>query len=156
MATTTTHYVVDLETTLAYDEALVDSLIDALITHHPAIGTTPEGTLTVTLTLPADSLPHALNTALALTSAQFTATAAAVVPEVTRDARLGVAVSGDQSLFFTTAEAAKHLGVSRQMVSRRINAGDIPATRVGRDWAIPRSALPKHPPKKARPGVAVP
>lgn len=147
--TTTTHYVVELETELTYDDDLTDNLIDALIDHHPAVGATPEDKLAVTITLPADSLTQALTTALALTRDLFTATAITVIPEITRDLRLGLGGG-----FVTTTEAAKHLGLTRQMVNRRIKDGDLPATRVGRDWAIPRSALPKEPPKKARPGVA--
>lgn len=147
--TTTTHYVVELETALTHDDDLTDNLIDALVDHHPAIGPTPEDKLAVTVTLPADSLTQAFTTALALTRNLFTATAITVIPETTRDLRLGLGGG-----FVTTKEAAKHLGLTRQMVNRRIKDGDLPATRVGRDWAIPRSALPKMPPKKARPGVA--
>lgn len=152
--TTTTHYVVELETALTYDEDLTDNLIDALIDHHPAIGATPEDKLAVTVTLPADSLTQAFTTALALTRDLFTSTAITVIPETTRDLRLGLGTDADDAGFVTTKEAAKHLGLTRQMVNRRIKDGDLPATRVGRDWAIPRSALPKMPPKKARPGVA--
>lgn len=41
----------------------------------------------------------------------------------------------------SVAEAAELLGISRQRVLQKINAHQLPATRVGRDYAIPRTAL---------------
>lgn len=41
----------------------------------------------------------------------------------------------------TTSEAADELGVSRNRVLQLIEAGTVEATKVGRDWVIPASAL---------------
>lgn len=44
----------------------------------------------------------------------------------------------------TTVEAAKHLGITRQAVHKRIRRGTIRAARVGRDWLIARSELQRQ------------
>jgi excisionase family DNA binding protein len=41
----------------------------------------------------------------------------------------------------TTAEVAARLKVTRQTVQRLINAGDLVASRVGREWRVKRSEL---------------
>lgn len=41
----------------------------------------------------------------------------------------------------TTAEAAELLGVSRRRINAMITAGQIPATRVGRDWLMDNNEL---------------
>ena len=44
--------------------------------------------------------------------------------------------------YYTTAEAAKILGVSRITVFQRIKAGKLEANQFGRNYSIPASALP--------------
>ena len=44
--------------------------------------------------------------------------------------------------YYTTAEAAKILGVSRVTVFQRIKAGKLEARQFGRNYSIPASALP--------------
>jgi excisionase family DNA binding protein len=41
----------------------------------------------------------------------------------------------------TTAEVAARLKVTRQTVQRLINAGNLVASRVGREWRVKRSEL---------------
>jgi excisionase family DNA binding protein len=41
----------------------------------------------------------------------------------------------------TTTEVATRLKVTRQTVQRLINAGDLVASRVGREWRVKRSEL---------------
>jgi len=43
----------------------------------------------------------------------------------------------------SATEAAKVLGVSASTVTRRAQLGDIPAKKVGRQWMIKPSDLPK-------------
>jgi excisionase family DNA binding protein len=43
--------------------------------------------------------------------------------------------------YMTISQAAKHLGVTRQTVSRWINAGDISAEKVGREKLIPKGEV---------------
>ena len=47
----------------------------------------------------------------------------------------------EQQDYVSTAYAARLLGVSQEAVSQNIRKGDIPAIRIGRNWAIPRKAL---------------
>jgi excisionase family DNA binding protein len=44
--------------------------------------------------------------------------------------------------YYTTAEAAKILGVSRITVFQRIKAGKLEAKQFGRNYSIPAAALP--------------
>jgi len=43
--------------------------------------------------------------------------------------------------YFTTAEAAKILGISRVAVFNRIKAGKLKAMKIGRNFAIPKEEL---------------
>lgn len=43
--------------------------------------------------------------------------------------------------YLTTGEAARLLGVTARRVQTLINAGRLPATKVGRDWLIARADL---------------
>ncbi|MDA8131945.1 MAG: excisionase family DNA-binding protein [Elusimicrobia bacterium] len=43
--------------------------------------------------------------------------------------------------YYSIPEAAALLGVSRIAVFKRVKAGSMPAIRVGRNWAVPASAL---------------
>ncbi len=45
--------------------------------------------------------------------------------------------------YYSIPEAAALLGVSRIAVFKRVKAGSMPAIRVGRNWAVPASALEK-------------
>lgn len=42
---------------------------------------------------------------------------------------------------FSVAECAKLMRVSKMTILRLVNAGDIPAYRVGKKWIIPMSAM---------------
>ncbi len=46
-----------------------------------------------------------------------------------------------ESAFVSVAQAAELLGITRQAVLKRIHAGRLPATKVGRAYVVPRSAL---------------
>jgi excisionase family DNA binding protein len=47
----------------------------------------------------------------------------------------------DNKAYFSTAEAAKILGISRVAVFRRIKSGKLKADRVGRSYVIARESL---------------
>ena len=47
------------------------------------------------------------------------------------------------TVFLSTAELAKSLGISRIAVFKRIKRGDIPVQRVGRSYLVPKSFLPE-------------
>lgn len=43
--------------------------------------------------------------------------------------------------FFTTAELAKKLKMNVQVITRKVQAGEIEAFKIGKDWRIPESAV---------------
>lgn len=53
-------------------------------------------------------------------------------------------MSIDKSQFITVAEMAKMLGVTRAAINKQIVEKKMPAEKVGRNYLIPRSALPKE------------
>jgi len=46
-----------------------------------------------------------------------------------------------QTEFFTTAELAKKLKMNVQVVTRKVQSGEIQAYKVGKDWRIPEQAV---------------
>lgn len=45
--------------------------------------------------------------------------------------------------YISTTEAAKKIGISRIAIFQRIQAGKLEAIKIGRNYAIPESALPQ-------------
>jgi len=43
--------------------------------------------------------------------------------------------------FFTTAELAKKLKMNVQVITRKVQSGDIPAYKIGKDWRIPEQSV---------------
>ena len=50
-----------------------------------------------------------------------------------------------QPVLISVTEAAKRLGVTRQAIGKAIRAGRLTAVKVGRQWCIAESDLPKKP-----------
>ncbi len=46
-----------------------------------------------------------------------------------------------EPLVYSVNEAARLLGLSRNAAFRAVNAGKLPARRIGRRWVIPRDRL---------------
>lgn len=117
-----------------------DDAMEALANYHPALSTSQRGWMTAHITLPAENLAQAVTTATALVEAAYGAAAIAceVMTEAESDAREGLAPVPD---LLSVTEVALHLGVSRQAVLDRIARHTLPAKKVGREYAIPRSAL---------------
>lgn len=134
------HYVTETELdrrTPNTDE--LDAIIAGLADYHPALSTATSGNLTITLTIPADTLRQAATTTLAVVGADYGAPLTlSVQPEEVRDARLGWVPIPD---LVGATEAAQILGLSRQRIQQLVTAGKLPATRIGRELAIPRAAL---------------
>ena len=117
-------------------EAQTDAIIEALLEYHPAIGTGSTGGADVTISLPADSLAQATKTATALV-AFLHPVGLEVMPTELWDRREGLEPVPD---FLSVAQAAERLGVTRQAVLQRIEAGKLPAQRIGSVWAVPATA----------------
>jgi excisionase family DNA binding protein len=117
-----------------------DDIMDALSGFHAAVSVSPRGWLTATVTLPADSLAQATTTAAALVerAADAAALAAQVMTTREHDARQGWEPVPE---LLSVSEAADKLGVSRQAVLDRIKRHTLPASKIGRDYAIPAGAV---------------
>jgi excisionase family DNA binding protein len=117
-----------------------DTMMDRLAPYHPAVGQSERGWASATISVPAETVAQAAVTACAVVAAAFGAPALVceVMTEREFDARQGWATVPD---LVSVSEAAELLGVSRQRVLQRIEAKSLPATRVGRDYVIPRTAV---------------
>lgn len=117
-----------------------EQIIDALQHIHPAVSVSARGWVMVDVTLPAEHVAQAV--ALAISAVEqatgHPAIAVTAMTEEEADAREGWDTLPD---LVSVTEAAAELGVSRQAVLDRISRHTLPATKIGRDYAIPRSAL---------------
>jgi len=57
--------------------------------------------------------------------------------------------------YFSIPEAAAMLGISRIAVFKKVKKGQLPALRVGRNWAVPAYVLAKPASSPAQPPPAV-
>lgn len=137
----TTSYNATIEIDL-HDPGLdvLDHAVEQLADYHPAISISPRGYAEATITLPADSIRQATVTALAVVAGAFAEEPVACTVMTTDefDARQAFVPMPD---LVSVAEAAELLGISRQRVLQKIVAHQLPAIRVGRDYAIPRLAV---------------
>lgn len=118
----------------------VDQVMGELEAYHPSLSTSPRGWWAATITLPAESLLQATQTAVAVVERAYGAPSltAAVMPTSEFDARQGWAPVPE---LVSVRQAAELLGVSRQRVLQRIDEKTLPAEKVGREYVIPRSAV---------------
>lgn len=118
-----------------------DQAMERLAGYHPTIGTSDRGWVCARISLPAEDLAQACHTAAAvITQAlEAEAIAAEVMTEAEFDAREGWEPAPVDLVSVT--EAAELLEVSRQRVLQMIDEHKLPATKVGRSWHIPRSAV---------------
>lgn len=117
-----------------------EQLVTSLEQLHPAVSTSPRGWLEVTVTIPAEHVGQAVTLAIAAAeqAAGHPTVAVTAMTEEEADARQGFETLPD---LVSVTEAAELLGVSRQAVLDRISRHTLPATKVGREYTIPRSAL---------------
>lgn len=117
-----------------------DDIMEQLADHHASVSVSARGWLTVTVTFPAETLTQAMVTAAAVVEAATgcAAIAAEVMPEAEYDARQGWTSLPE---LVSVTEAAQLLGVTRQAVLDRVRRHTLPATKIGRDYAIPREAI---------------
>ena len=119
-------------------ETRTDAILDALIEFHPAVNRGSDGRMEIVVTIPAETLTQAEQTALALTR-DFHPIGLEVVPTDVWDARAAHIVEMPELV--SVAEAAELLGVTRQTVAQRISAGSLPAQRVGGTWVLARATV---------------
>lgn len=118
----------------------LDRLVDALAPFHPAVHESPRGYLAATVTLPGATLAQATAAVIPVVENALRAPVVAVeaMPAREFDQRNGFVPLPE---LISVTEAAELLGVSRQAVLQRIGSRSLPATRVGRDWVLPRAAV---------------
>lgn len=138
---TTTDYNATIEVDL-HDPGLdvLDHALEQLADYHPAVNISPRGYAEATITLPADTISQATSTAVAVITRAFgeEPITITVMPTKEFDARQGFVPLPE---LVSVSDAAELLGVSRQRVLQKIVANQLPAVRVGRDYAIPKGAL---------------
>lgn len=117
-----------------------NELVDHLAAYHPATGRTPQGRVEVWITLPAVTLTEAVRLGLLLVGAVSRTTLVAVEAMTTAefDRRLG---QESMPALVSVTEAAEQLGVSRQAVQQRLDAGTLPGQKVGKTWVVQASAV---------------
>ena len=96
------------------------------------------GAARVTITVPADNLGQAIRTAEAVFAPYRPAGLEVIPAGLAERRRAGVEVPE----LLSVTEAADRLGVTRQAVLQRVEAGTLAATRIGSAWAIPAATLP--------------
>lgn len=131
---------------LLSDPDWADATLSALAPYSPALARSPHGRIEVVLTLPAQDLTQATRTALAVLAdvrtpagAPMAAFAVEVLPTAEFDLRAHLV---EVPSLLSVPQAATELGISRQAVLKRIDAGSLAATRVGSVWAVPAAAIP--------------
>lgn len=132
------HYVITVELDAKPTEKSTDWIVEELAHWHAVAHVHPSGHVAATMTLPAEGIAQAVATAVRLIEPTHRVVSLEVVDEATRDAREGWVPVPE---LVGATEAAAALGISRAAVNKQIHAGRLPAQRVGREWAIPLSAL---------------
>lgn len=120
-------------------DAAARGLLAALEPHLPVLEVGPRGTLVVIITLPAANLLEAVRDALEVCARAAGREPAAVHVLSTDDFDSGAWLGNTGTL--SVAEAAEALGVSADVIRRRLAEGSLPGRRVGRDWRLPRSCI---------------
>lgn len=128
-----------IELTDKADPQHATAILDQFADYHPAVARAESGRAELILTLPAENLQQATTTALALVKATgHRPVRLEVLTTEEFDRRAGLVPIPD---LVSVTEAAELLGVTRQAVLQRIDAGSLPAKRIGNGWAIARDSV---------------
>ncbi|NHN55748.1 helix-turn-helix domain-containing protein [Calidifontibacter sp. DB0510] len=130
-----TSYTATVETAARRTPADLDAAIDALEAYHGAIGTSVLGRLEATITLDAETLRQATQTAVAVVADALGSPAVAVNVAPTADVDRAQGRPPIPELL-SVADAAERLGVTRQAILQRIDSGAIAATKVGKAYVV--------------------
>lgn len=149
----TAHHTVRVE--LDTRDDLDTPLTNALSAYHPALSRGPRGHVVVAITLPADSVVQAVQTAVAVVT-QATGAGVLAVEALSAEESARRAGLAPVPPLLSVSEAAARLGVSRQAVLSRIDSGTLPAVRIGSTWAVPEAGLnhATRPPARRRASLA--
>lgn len=117
----------------------IDELLDVYKGMSPAVIGSPRGWVGVIVSVEAPSLPQAVVFATAL--ATYPLHSVEVMTSKEFDRRGEAFRSAPLPELLSIPEVAERLGTSRQAVHLRIKSGSLPATRVGRSWVVPATAI---------------
>lgn len=130
---------VDLELANPGEERALE-LAEKLQAYHPAVGTSPTGWLSATISYPAESLPQAIATALSVVEAAagVQAIAIEVMTEKEFDKQQGFVHVPD---LMSTTQFAELMGLSRMRVNQMVQEGDklLTTQKVGGSYVIAAS-----------------
>ena len=132
---------VELEDRRPLDAGDVDQALEQLQEYHGSVGMSPRGWRFAQLSVPGETLTQATSTAAAVAAAALGGAGAIAVEVLTEDefgAREGWVPLPE---LVNVTKAAELLGVSRQRVLQRINEKSLPGEKIGRDYAIPVTAI---------------
>lgn len=118
-------------------EETTDAIIDQFADYSPAITRGATGRAELIITVPAAHLQQAIRTVSAL-AANLPMVGLEVIPTTLWDER---EAAGPLPKLLSVAEAAAQMHLTRQAVLNRIEAGTLPATKVGKAWVIPARSL---------------
>jgi len=155
----TTHYnatmLLDRRIPARGDHEWTDRVIEALAGFGPVVSRLSTGQAELIITVPADNLRGAITTALALArdATGVEALGLEVITTAEFDRREGLAPMPE---LLSVTQAATRLGVSRQAVLQRLDAGTLSGERVGATWAIPAAAVELLAASQARASVEGP
>lgn len=121
------------------DEA--DDVVDHLKDFAAAASPTPDGEhLEVTITIPANDVRQATMVALGLLT-DWPLRTLQVLPTELWDALHEVTAVTAVTESLSVTQVATELGISRQAVLQRLDAGTLPGAKVGGTWTIPADAV---------------
>lgn len=123
----------------------IDEILEPMADYGTVLSRSDRARCELTLTVPAVSLRQAVTTGMALVQNavghKYHIVSVEAMTTKEFDERSTAARPLPMPDLVSVTEAAQSLGVSRQAVQQRIDAGTIPATRVGTTWVIPAGAL---------------
>lgn len=114
-----------------------DQLLDRFADYHAVLARSLLGRVDLILSLPALGLWQATATVRALV-ADLPVTRLTIETSTDFDRRSDAEIP---ARLLSVTEAAEKLGLTRAGVQRRIDAGTLPALKVGSTWAIPAGAI---------------
>lgn len=121
-------------------EEMFDNITDALAAFSAAVSVSERGRIEAVITIPGDTLRQAVQAALSvLTTAGLEPVRIEAMTTAEWDVSNGITDRVPDLLSVT--DVATMLGLTRQGVLHRISKGDLPAKKVGREYAIPADAV---------------
>ena len=127
-------YAVEAELEGVFDEDAGEMVLGELLQHPPGGAWGPAGRIRVTISIQATSLARAAARGSEILSQRHPLRCVRVLREQDRDDDL-------EDELLSVSQAAQALKISRASVVKRIDAGSLPASKIGNTYVIPARAL---------------